>query len=241
MRALACSLAAVLCAASLAGAATSTDLDVVGADGVKLRATYTSPGKKGPAMLLIHQCNSNRGSWTDLTDQLVEAGVHVLTMDLRGFGDSPGEPISGREAFQQLMQKSPGDVDAALALLLSQKGVDGKRIGVGGASCGAMLTADLAARNPKIHTLMLLSGPPSESAVAHIADDADLSVFVAAATEDSIVPGIADRLRSAAEGSPNEASKAMIIDGTEHGVPMFSADPDLEPALVEWLITQLKR
>ena len=43
----------------------------------------------------------------------------------------------------------------AYAYLVSQAGVDGSRVGVGGASCGAMLTADLAMRQSGITTLML--------------------------------------------------------------------------------------
>ena len=68
-----------------------SDVDLKAADGVNLKATYTSPGRPGPGMLLIHQCNMDRTSWTGVTSALVKAGVHVLTLDLRGFGDSGGE------------------------------------------------------------------------------------------------------------------------------------------------------
>jgi dienelactone hydrolase len=241
MRSITCGLAALWMLASLAVASSATDLDVVASDGAKLKATYSSPGKPGPGMLLIHQCNRERSSWSALTDDLVAAGVHVLSMDLRGFGESPGEPMTSRESFQALMQKSPGDVDAALALLLSQQGVDASRVGAGGASCGAMLTADLASRDAKVKTLMLLSGPPSEAAVAHIAATPGLSVFVAAATGDTVTPGVADALRSAVDGSKNESSTARIVEGTEHGLPMFDKNPELGPALVSWLTAQLNR
>ena len=241
MRSLGCALVALLMLASLAAASSRTDLDIVGSDGVKLRATYTSPGEPGPAMLLIHQCNMDRSAWNDLTGKLVEAGIHVLSMDLRGFGESPGEPLGSREAFQTLMQKSPGDVDAALAVLLDQEGVDGERVGAGGASCGAMLTADLPSRNAAVKTLMLLSGPPSETAVEHIANTPELAVFVAATTGDTVTPGVADALRSAVEGSKNKSSTAKILEGTEHGLPMFAKNPELGPELLGWLTSQLKR
>ena len=42
----------------------------------------------------------------------MQAGVHVLTMDLRGFGDSGGEPLSSA-GFQNLLMKSPADLDMA--------------------------------------------------------------------------------------------------------------------------------
>ena len=87
--------------------AQSTDIDLKAPDGVTLKATYTSPGRPGPAMLLIHQCNMDRSSWSGISAQLVDAGIHVLTMDLRGFGDSGVEGISA--GFPQLLQKSAGD------------------------------------------------------------------------------------------------------------------------------------
>lgn len=220
------------------------DVDLEAADGTNLKATYTSPSRPGgsfvfgPAMLLIHQCNMDRHSWNDISSSLVQAGVHVLTMDLRGFGDSGGEPLSSA-GFQNLMMKSPADLDMAYEYLTSQAGVDDSRVAVGGASCGAMLTADLASRHDGITTLMLLSGPPSEAAVAHIASTPDLAVFAAAATGDTITPGVSDALKGAVDGSKHPKSMAKIYGGTEHGLPMFEKNPDLQPALLSWLKGQL--
>ena len=224
--------------------AQSKDVDLEAADGTNLKATYTSPRRPGgsfvfgPAMLLIHQCNMDRHSWNDISSSLVQAGVHVLTMDLRGFGDSGGEPLSSA-GFQNLLMKSPADLDMAYEYLTSQAGVDDSRVAVGGASCGAMLTADLASRHDGITTLMLLSGPPSEAAVAHIASTPGLGVFAAAATGDTVTPGVSDALKGAVDGSKHPKSMAKIYGGTEHGLPMFEKNPDLHPALLSWLKGQL--
>ena len=227
-------LSAVAAAPSMAQ---SMDVDLMGSDGVTLKGTYSSPGRPGPAMLLIHQCNMDRTSWQGITTQLVEAGIHVLTLDLRGFGDSEGEGMSG--GFPNLLMKSSGDVDIAFDYLIGKDGVDGSRVGVGGASCGAMLTADLVSRKSAVTTLMLLSGPPSDNAIAHISTATNLAVFGAAATEDTITEGVADRIRETVAGSPNSKSVAKIYGGSEHGLPMFDVNPDLEPALVDWLKNQL--
>ncbi|RTZ97990.1 MAG: hypothetical protein DSY84_09100, partial [Candidatus Neomarinimicrobiota bacterium] len=145
MRFTAFCVAALLAIVMVAPAtAQSTDIDLKASDGVTLKATYTSPGRPGPAMLLIHQCNMDRKSWTGITAELVSAGIHVLTLDLRGFGDSGGEGMSG--GFPTLLQKSAGDSDMAFEYLATQSGVDRSRMGVGGASCGGMINADLAAR-----------------------------------------------------------------------------------------------
>ena len=240
-RTLAAALGALLVAFATAApaGAQSMDVDLTGDDGAMLKATYTSPGSPGPAMLLIHQCNMDRHSWDSIAGGLVDAGVHVLTMDLRGFGDSEGEPLQGPDGFRNLMMKSPGDLDIAYDYLVGKDGVDGSRVAVGGASCGAMLTADLASRHEGITSLMLLSGPPSDAAIAHIAATPGLAVFGAATSGDTITPGVADVISRAVDGSGHEKSMAKVYDGTEHGLPMFEANPELQPLLLEWLKGQL--
>lgn len=219
--------------------AESMDVDLEASDGTMLKATYMSPGQPGPAMLLIHQCNMDRTSWSVIAPQLVDAGVHVLTMDLRGFGDSEGEGMRGEGGFSSFMRNSTADVDMAYAYLVGQAGVDGTRVAVGGASCGAMLTADLASRQSGVKALMLLSGPPSDDAVAHMAATAGLAVFAAATSGDTVTPGVADKLRGAVSGSKHPDSTAKIYAGSEHGLPMFEKNADLQPALVAWLKNEL--
>ena len=70
------------------------DVELEALDGVKLRATYASPGRPGPAMLLLHQCNMDRHAWDGLAKDLTDAGIHVLTMDFRTFGESGGEKVA---------------------------------------------------------------------------------------------------------------------------------------------------
>lgn len=229
-----CAVAALLLAAT--SGAQSQVIDLRASDGVVLKATYTSPGQPGPGMLLIHQCNMDRTSWTTIADELVDAGVHVLTLDLRGFGESGGEGMSA--GFPTLLQKSAGDADMAYEYLAAQPGVDTDRMGVGGASCGGMINADLAARKPA-EALMLLSSPPSAAAVENMAASPELAVFGAATEDDPVTQGVADALRAAVAGSGHPSSKAMIYEGTEHGLPMFEKNPDLEPALLDWLKAEL--
>jgi dienelactone hydrolase len=224
---------------AVAGFASATDVDLTAADGVNLKATYMSPGRPGPAMLLVHQCNMDRKSWQGIATKLSDAGVHVLTLDLRGFGESEGAGMRGEGGFGGFLAKSSADVDMAYDYLVSQSGVDGTTVAVGGASCGAMLTADLASRRDGIQALMLLSGPPSDNAVAHMAATSSLAVFAAATSGDSVTPGVGDKLQGAVDGSKNPHSTAKVYAGTEHGLPMFAPNADLEPALVAWLKQEL--
>ncbi len=213
------------------------DVDIKAPDGILLRASYFSYSRPGPAMILLHQCNMDRHAWDGLAKDLADAGFHVLTVDYRGYGDSGGEHLTDAGQRREVMQqKWPGDVDAAYAYLLSQKGVDKSRIAAGGASCGVTQSSDLATRHHEIKALMLLSGTTSDAARAYISATTSLPVFGAASAGDT---NAAKGIREAVAASKNERSTLKIYDGTEHGVPMFAKHSDLEPAIVSWLRTQL--
>jgi dienelactone hydrolase len=230
----------ILCLVAAAGPsadAQKRDIDIKATDGVNLKATYFSPGKPGPAMLLLHQCNMDRHAWDGLASDLATAGFHVLTMDYRGYGESGGEHFTDMAQRRPVMeQKWPGDVDTAYAYLISQNGVDKSRVAAGGASCGVTQSSDLAARHHEIKTLMLLSGVTSPATKAYIADTTSVAIFGAASEGDT---GAAKGIKEATEASKNPRTTVKIYQGTEHGVPMFSKNPDLEPMIVKWLQTQL--
>ncbi|HLH44499.1 MAG TPA: alpha/beta fold hydrolase [Bryobacteraceae bacterium] len=204
------------------------DVDIKGADGVNLKATYYSPGRSGPGMLLLHQCNMDRHAWDGLAQDLANAGFHVVTLDFRGYGESGGE--------RSQRDKWPGDADAAYSYLISQKEVDKSRIAAGGASCGVTQSSDLAARHHEIKALMLLSGQASDAAKTYISTTPSLPVFGAASAGDT---GAAQGIKDAVGASKNPQSTVKIYAGTEHGVPMFAKNPELEPFIVTWLKTQL--
>ena len=201
------------------------DVDIIASDGVVLKASYFSPGKFGPGILLLHQCNMDRHAWDTLTPDLVRAGFHVLMFDQRGFGDTPG--TSG-PADQQ---KAPSDADAAYAYLLSKQDVDKGRIAAGGASCGVIYSAGLATRHREIKALLLLSGWADEKSRAYIRATRSLAVFGAAADNDSDVASI----REAVAASHHPQSISRIVRGSAHGVAMFETDADLKASIVKWL------
>jgi dienelactone hydrolase len=234
-------LAGLAVAASFSAAVSAEvqkkDVEIKASDGVALKGTYFSPGRSGPAMLLLHQCNMDRHAWDNLAADLAATGFHVLAIDYRGYGQSGGEHFTDAAQRRPVMQqKWPGDVDAAFAYLVAQKDVDKGRVAAGGASCGVTQSSDLATRHHEIKALMLLSGTVSDQARTYIAATPSLPVFGAASEGDS---GAAKGIRAAVEASKNPQSTLKIYRGTEHGVPMFAVNPDLEPMIVSWLKTQV--
>ena len=231
---------ALIAAVVLASVSASADIqkktvDIKAADGATLKGTYFSPRQAGPAILLLHQCNMERHAWDNLASDLAGAGFHVLTVDFRGFGESDGKTTDAAQA-QALRQQWPADVDSMFAYLLAQRGVDKSRLAVGGASCGVTQSSDLAARHHEIKTLVELSGTASEATKSYIGQTPGVAIFGAASEGDTRA---AVGIKGLVGASLNPQSKLKIYGGTEHGVPMFSKNPELEPMIVSWLKERL--
>ena len=238
MKSLAFALAGTLTwALALSAEVQKKDVDIKAPDGMNLKGSYFSPGRPGPAILLLHQCNMDRHAWDGLAKDLADSGFHVLAIDYRGYGDSKGEGFTTPEQGRAVLRdKWPRDVDAAYAYLIAQKGVDKSRVAAGGASCGVGQSSSLAARHPEIKALMLLSGSASDEAKAYIAANPSIPVFGAASEGDT---NAAKGIKETVGASKNPHSTIKLYAGTEHGVPMFAKNSELEPMIVSWLRAQL--
>lgn len=232
-------IVAVVCAVAATAAAgvQKTPVALTAADGTALKGTYYAPTAPGPGVLLLHQCNMDRTSWDGLAGALADAGIHVMTLDFRGYGESPGERATDRDRrYKQMQELWPGDVDAAWAWLLVQKGVDKARVAAGGASCGVTMASGLASRTPAIHSLVLLSGRAG-AALPYIQQTRALAVFGAASEDDDAAATIREVVAAA---SANPDTRLRMFKGDAHGVPMFGKEPTLLPEIVAWLQARLK-
>src|SRR5579863_6405096 len=104
-------VAALTCAVGLSAEVQKKDIDIQALDGVNLKATYFSPGRPGPAMLLLHQCNMDRHAWDGLAADLAAGGFHVLAIDYRGFGESGGSKSTDPDTRAANRKKWPEDID----------------------------------------------------------------------------------------------------------------------------------
>ena len=108
-------------------------VELKASDGTFLKASYFAAAKPGPGVLLLHQSNRTRKSWDDLAGRLAAAGINTLTLDMRGFGESGGTPQGWTRQESPARKRWADDIDTALQYLVSQPGVNGDVIGVGGA------------------------------------------------------------------------------------------------------------
>jgi dienelactone hydrolase len=218
-------------------------VDLTAGDGVKLKATYFAAAKPGPGVLLLHQCNRQRKIWDGLAQQLAAAGINVLTLDYRGYGDSEGDrfdKLPPQEAAQIQAEKWPGDIDTAFQYLVSQPGVTRDVIGVGGASCGVNNSIQTARRHTEVKSLVLLSGSTDLKGRQFLRESTKLPVFFAVADDDEFPPSVVTIEWLYSIVADPEKKFAHVATGG-HGADMFKVHPDMRGEIVNWYVTTLMK
>jgi dienelactone hydrolase len=215
-------------------------IDLKAPDGANLKATFFAAAKAGPGVLLLHQCNRQRKVWDGLAKQLAAGGINVLTLDLRGFGESDGIPFDKAtpQQAQEQGKKWPADIDVAFEYLVSQPGVKRDVIGAGGASCGVNNSVQLARRHPElIKSLVLLSGPVDPAGRKFIRQSQ--TPVLAAIADDDEFPDSIIATEWIFSLSPATGNRFFHYAKGGHGADMFAAHPELRDAIVDWYKTTL--
>ena len=215
------------------------ELGLQSADGKQLAATIARPGSATcrPGLVLIHQFGLDRSQWAPHVPAFVEAGYVVLTLDLRGHGQS--DPADG--ALTDLLEdpnQAPLDVDAALAALAQDGAVDPERLAVVGTSIGANLAVVAMHQHPEVDLAVPISPrmPPLLS-LAGLSDAAELSLrplFCFAGELDS--SGEQAQTCNDLVALAGDPSQARILTGTAaHGVAIVDDFAETVPDIITWL------
>ena len=213
------------------------DVSLSAADGTTLKATYYPAAQPGPAVLLLHMCNTTRRSWDPLAPQLAAVGIHALSVDYRGFGESGGDRFEamGPQAAQRVInEKWPGDLDTAYNFLLAQSGVDRTRVGAAGGSCGVNHAVRLARRHSEVRSLVLLAGALDREGIVFMTETPWLPVFAAAAADDQYDDSAPETMRWMAALSGNPRNKFSGFKDGKHGTEIFGPHPELPKQIVAW-------
>jgi dienelactone hydrolase len=211
-------------------------------DGVKLVGTFYAPEKpNSPALLLLHQWQSDRHSFDEFAKRMQGKGFAVLSIDGRGFGESTRAADGMKvppERTDTAVKAMLGDVGAAFEYLSKQANVDPSRIGIVGASYGSSLAIIYAADDPKVKAVALLSpglnyfgNMQTEPAVKKYGDR---PLLLVAANDDKESADAVNKLK-AADTSQN--CEAKIYDQGGHGTALFKVG--LEDLLDSFLTKRL--
>lgn len=201
---------------------------LIPADGLDLAGTFYAPidePSPWPGVILLHMLGGSRKSWDEYAEEFANAGYAVLSIDLRGHGETGGA-VDWKSAETDLQQ--------AWSYFTSRPEIDPDRTGFIGASIGANLALIAGANEPDIKTVVLLSpglsyaGVGTESAMASYGERL---VFIVASQEDTYAASSSGELDELALGE----SQLIMYEGAGHGTFMFRAEPALSQLIIDWL------
>jgi dienelactone hydrolase len=234
---------------TLTASSQANELTLTTDKGFELKASYYQSNKKSDrGVLLLHQCNYNRTMYNDIGQLLSDKGVHALSLDFRGFGESVNDKFSvekinalpreeQRAAWSIMSKYWPSDVQLAYDHLKSKMSGNGI-IGVVGASCGGSQAITLAENNPVKLIGFFSSGQRDENITRYTKMLADKPTLIIASEKDTGTYESARRLFTA---STNNNSKFIAYKGSAHGYPLLDSDIQLASYMVSWLDSQLVR
>lgn len=136
----------------------TVDLTTLQVPQVKLKGTFygSNEGKDAVPIILLHMYGGSRADWAGIAPALQAEGYAVLTLDLRGHGDSTevigfNKPLSYKNLRQHDFQRMvTDDVEVAKAWLLGQNNagnVNIEKLTIVGAEMGAVIATLFAAQD----------------------------------------------------------------------------------------------
>ena len=227
-------------------------IEIKAADGTSLKATYFAASKPGPGVLLLHQSNRDRSSWSVVATQLTSVGINTLTLDMRGMGESGGS--------RKDSERMPDDVDAALKYLTSQPGVNARVVGIAGAGwLGVLHAVEAARRHPEtVKSLVMLSGETVRPGLTFLHQASSLPELFVFSDQDEYPPTQqAMQLLYAASSSWSKklihypalheapwiwyetADASKVPANSAHGTDLFESHPELPSIIEQWLVETL--
>ena len=230
----------------------AVDLSLTTSDKFSLKAGYyqansKAANKSNRAVLMLHQCNYNRTMYNKIGKELAQRGIHALSLDFRGFGESINNEFNvttfgklpqaeRRKAWSKLSSHWPTDVQLAFDYLKDKMGKDGK-VGIIGASCGGSQAITLAEKET-ISAISFFSSSQSDKNIIRYGKTLVEKPTLIIASEDDGRTFTSAKLLFTAAKHPN--SKMISYKGSMHGYPLLDSDKQLAQTIVAWFDNNLK-
>jgi len=207
-------------------------------DGVEIIGSLWVPERDvSPCVILLHMLGRTRADWDDMAETLVNRGYAVVSIDLRGHGESTNQndsTIDVAEFDTDDYQSMALDVKAVLEVIRNDVRIDASKIAIMGASIGANVALQAAAVDPEIATVILLSPGKSYRGIrtdTALLDYGKRSVLIVASDEDEYAANSSRYLKELSQGY----SKLLIYNNIGHGTEMLEGLTDMESEIMSWL------
>jgi alpha-beta hydrolase superfamily lysophospholipase len=213
-------------------AAAGRPVTFASSDGVTLAGQlYEASSRPAPGVVLVHMLTRTKADWDDFAQQLEEAGITSLAIDLRGHGASGGSAGKLLDMTQ--------DVRAAVQWLSARPGVRPDALGVAGASLGANLALIVAADQPLVRVVAAVS-PSLDYRGVRVGPElmrklGNKPVWLGASSDD---PYAARTLHELTVDSGGRREQFQTPTAA-HGTNLLNADRSFARSLVDWLRQRL--
>lgn len=217
-------------------------------DGVEIAGLLRLTSSDAPTIICLPMYRSGKEAYEPLFDLLTSRGCNVLSIDLRGHGESkkPGEDLAAQVVARnaELFRSMHRDVEAALGFLEREHGIDSTRVGLIGASVGCSVAVHTTALNRgQIRAIALLTPGAAYLGVdtlSHLSDwDAPPTLILTAQDEEANVRNVVDAI------SAHDSTELTVYPGRRmHGTRMFGKARDadgitVEQRIVDFFLTHL--
>lgn len=215
----------------VAAAFAAQDVSLTSADGVKLHAIADRVAAAPKGVVLVHQEGRSAADWRFVSERLAKSGFTVVAPDLRGHGTSAAKTLTEADYKNMI-----ADVDAAVKWLRAQ---GAKEISCVGASLGANLCLQSAARDPGVVNVVLLS--PGLNVKGVTAGDAvapygNRPMLLVAASGDAGASKATELLAQSAVGQKHRE----LVNGASKGTKMLDDNASLAGTIQSWLLGTFK-
>jgi alpha/beta superfamily hydrolase len=162
-----------------------------------------------PAVVVCHPHPLYGGSMDNnviaaISSALVEKSIIAFMFNFRGAGGSQGS-FGGGKGEQE-------DVAAAIGWIVTQPGVDAKKLGLAGYSFGAAVALPVACADDRVRALALISLPPGAEQISQLKSCAKPKLLICG-TNDMVVPLEQAQLMSREAAEPKQFE---LISGADH-------------------------
>jgi len=208
-------------------------------DNWELKGDYYRPiprAKNAPGLLLLPTFGGNRTVYKKTAPFFQKKGYAVLTVDLRGIGESRKK--NNQDNIPNI-KGMDNDIRAAMEFLASRKETDENKLGVLAASTVCNAAAHAIDHDSRVRAVVLLSGQYDSTATSLLRSAEFPPTLIVASYDDKIAIKNAAPLR---EKMGNPKSKVKLFLNAGHGLNMFwSVDgTELGNSVLNWFEKFLK-
>ncbi|MDA1267077.1 MAG: alpha/beta hydrolase [Planctomycetota bacterium] len=219
---------------------------IVTQDKVSISGSYFAPRTRGnakvPGAILVHDAGSSRAALAEMAVYLQRKGFGVLTLDLRGHGESTSADLDWSKMEDKAKESTWAfagrDLSAAGSYLLGRKEIHAANLSLVGVGAGGALALRHATDDDATRAVVLV-GPPGEALGFDMTDGVrNLGGLPCLIVADKDGRKKAETMRDAGHGA-NDNYEYVTVQVMKSAADELLADKRLNSSFSKWLTDEV--